>query len=122
MAASFQTWLEVLSYTKALFEAITFGADVPEQYRKHRNERETILEAERVSLVISTYSEAEVQAILNRIKACQDRFISEGSGPARKRCLCNVFKDVMEGNGGRLPRIDDWENIYGQLNCPVERT
>ena len=118
MAASFQTWLEVLSYTRALFEGITLGADVLEQYRKHRNERDTILEAERVSLVFSPYSEAEVQSILNRLKACQDRFISEGSGSARKRCLCNVFKDVMEGSGGRLPRIDDWENIYGQLNCP----
>ena len=119
--ASVHTWLEVLSYTKALFEGVTLGADVLKQYRKHRNERDTIAEAERVSQVYSTYSEEEVQAILDRLKACQDRFIQEGGGSARKRCLCNVFKDVIEGNGGKLPQIDNWENIYSQLNCPVER-
>jgi hypothetical protein len=116
--ASFHVWLEVLSYIKALFEAITLGADVREQYQKHRNERDTIDEAQRVSQSFSTFSEDEVQAILDRLKACQDRFIKEGSGPARKRCLCNVFRDVIEGNGGRLPRIDDWENMHRQLNCP----
>ena len=116
--ASFHVWLEVLSYIKALFEGITLGADVREQYLKHKTERDTITEAERVSQVFSTYSEEEVQAILDRLKACRDRFVKEGSGAARKRCLCNVFKDVMEGNGGRLPRIDDWVNIHRQLNCP----
>jgi len=115
--ASFHTWLEVLSYIKALFEAITLGSDIQQQYEKHRNERDTIAEAERVSQVFSTYSEAEVQAILQRLKACRDRFISEGSGTGRKKCLCSVFKDVIDGNGGKLPRIDDWENIYNQLNC-----
>jgi|SRR5579864_584615 len=116
--ASFQVWLEVLSYIKALFEAITLGADVNEQYRKHRNEQDTIAEADRVSYTFSTFSEEEVKAILDRLKACRDRFVKEGSGPARKQCLCNVFSDVIEGNGGRLPQIDDWENIYWQLNCP----
>ncbi len=116
--ASFHVWLEVLSYVKALFEAITLGADVREQYEKHRSERDTIAEAERASQVFSTFSEQEVQAILDRLKACMDRFAKEGSGAARQRCLCNVFKDVIEGNGGTLPRIDDWENIYRQLNCP----
>lgn len=115
--ASFHTWLEVLSYVKALFEAITLGADIQRQYEKHRNERDTIAEAERVSQVFSTYSESELQAILERLKACRDRFISEGSGTGRKKCLCSVFKDVIDGNGGKLPLIDDWENIYNQLNC-----
>jgi hypothetical protein len=116
--ASLHVWLEVLSYVKALFEGITLGADVRQQYQKHRNEKATIAEAERVSQAFSTFSESEVQAILDRLKACRDRFIKEGSGPARKQCLCNVFKDVIEGNGGRLPQIDDWENIHKQLNCP----
>jgi hypothetical protein len=116
--ASFHIWLEVLSYAKALFEAITLGADVREQYQKHRNERDTIAEAQRVSETFSTYSEQEVQAILDRLKACQDRFIKEGDGAARTRCYCQVFKDVIDGNGGKLPRIDAWENIYRQMNCP----
>lgn len=116
--ASFVVWLEVLSYVKALFEAITLGADVREQYKKHRTEKDTIAEAQRVSVAFSTYSEEEVQAILDRLKSCQDRFIKEGSGAGRHRCLCQVFKDVVDGNGGILPHIDDWQNIYQQLNCP----
>ena len=36
--ASFVVWLEVLSYVKALFEAITLGKDVREQYQNHRRE------------------------------------------------------------------------------------
>jgi hypothetical protein len=115
--ASPHTWLELLSYVKALFEAVTLGADIREQFRKHRKERDTIAEAKRVSHVFSTFSEQEVQAILDRLKACQDRFIKEGDGSARKRCFCHVFKDVIDGNGGALPRIDDWENIFQQLNC-----
>jgi hypothetical protein len=116
--ASFHIWLEALSYVKALFEAITLGADIREQFQKHRNERDTIAEADRVSRVFSTFSEQEVQAILDRLKACQDRFIREGDGAARKRCFCQVFKDVSDGNGGTLPRIDDWDNIYRQMKCP----
>lgn len=61
-----------------------------------------------------------LESILNRLKACRDRFITEGSGPARRQCLCSVFKDIIEGNGGRLPRIDDWERIYRELNCPLK--
>lgn len=116
--ASFHIWLEVLSYVKAFFEAVTLGADLREQYQKHRNEQDTIAEARRVSEVFSTYSEQEVRAILDRLKACQDRFVKEGDGAARRRCFCQVFKDVIEGNGGILPRIDDWENIHRQMNCP----
>ena len=115
--ASFQTWLEVLSWTKALFEAIVLGADLRKSYEQHRQEKDTIAEADRVSHVFSTYSEDEVRAILKRLEDCRDRFIKEGSGPARQRCLCNVFKDVIAGNGGRLPQIDDWERFYRELNC-----
>jgi len=116
--ASFHLWLEVLSYVKALFEATTLGLGVREQYLKHRNERDTIAEAERASQDFSTYSEKELDAIPSRLKACMDRFIYEGSGAARQKCLCNVFADIIAGNGGRLPPIDDWENIYRQLGCP----
>lgn len=116
--ASFHVWLEVLSYTKALFEGITLGADVREQYRKHRAEKATIAEARRASQHVSTYSQEELEAILARLQACMDRFIQEGSGAARRRCLCNVFRDAIEGNGGTLPRIDNWQHMYKQLNCP----
>jgi hypothetical protein len=118
--ASVHIWLDILSYTKALFEAITLGADIQKQYEKHHNEQDTIAEAERASEVFSTYSEEEGQAILKRLKECRDRFVREGVGAARAKCLCSVFRDVMDGNGGVLPRIDDWENIYGQLKCKAD--
>jgi hypothetical protein len=54
--ASFHVWLEVLSYIKALFEGITLGADVGKAYQRHREEKDTIAEAQRVSQVFaSTY-------------------------------------------------------------------
>lgn len=119
--ASFHVWLEVLSWTKALFDATTLGADVYEAYEKHVHEKDTIAEANRVSRVFSTYSDGELEAILKRLQDCRDRFISEGSGENRRRCQCSVFKDVIDGNGGKLPAIDDWENIFLQLRCSQNR-
>lgn len=116
--ASFHVWLEVLSWTKALFEATTLGVDLRNAYEQHRQEKDTISEAKRVSETVSTYSEEEVEALLNRLKQCRDRFIQEGSGPSRAKCLCSVFADAMAGNGGQLPDIDDWQKFYRQLNCP----
>jgi len=115
--ASPELWLEVLSLTKALFDAIKLGEDVLDSYRKHRQEADTIQESQRVSVVFSTYSEDEVRAILLRLQGCRDRFIAQGGGADRARCVCNVLNEVKEGNGGHLPLIDDWENIYRQLNC-----
>jgi hypothetical protein len=31
--------------------------------------------------------------------------------------MCNIFRDVIAGNGGDLPVIDDWERFYNQLHC-----
>lgn len=119
--ASFHAWLEVLSWVKALFEATTLGADLHKAYEQHKREQTTIAEAQRVSSVFSTYSEAEVDALLKLLKGCRDRFISQGSGVARTRCICSVLREAMEGNGGKLPVIDDWQNIYRQLNCARTR-
>lgn len=112
-----ELWLEILSLTKALFDAIKSGADVIESYRKHKQERDTIQESRRVSAVFSTYSEAELKAILSRLEQCRDRFIKQGGGQDRARCVCSVLNEVKKGNGGQLPLIDDWANIYHQLNC-----
>ncbi len=118
---SFEVWLEVLSWTKALFEATTLGADLYQAYDRHRREKDTIAEARRVSETDSTYSPEEVAAILKRLQACRDRFVTEGSGPARRQCICSVFKDAMDGNGGKMPRIDDWQNMSEQLSCSKKR-
>jgi len=115
--ASFQVWLEVLSWIKALVDATTLGADLQKAYERHRQESDTITEAHRVSVVFSTYSEDEVQALADRVKGCRDRFIAQGGCAKRAKCICSVLNEAMEGNGGRLPRIDDWERYYRELNC-----
>jgi ribosomal 50S subunit-associated protein YjgA (DUF615 family) len=112
-----ELWLEILSLTKALFDAIKSGADVIESYHKHRQEKETIQESQRVSVVFLTYSENELKAILSRLEQCRDRFIKQGGGGDRASCICSVLNEVKHGNGGRLPLIDNWENIYRQLGC-----
>lgn len=115
--ASPEIWLEVLSLTKALFDAVKSGEDVIASYRRHRQEQATIQESKRVSAKLSSYSQREVEAILSRLEECRDRFIKQGGGAARSRCVCSVLNEVKAGNGGQLPAIDDWENIYRQLGC-----
>jgi|SRR5579864_1316944 len=115
--ASPQLWLEVLSLMKALFDAAKSGEDVFESYRKHRQEKDTIQESQRVSVAFSSYSDKEVKSILSRLEGCRDRFIKQGGGEDRAVCVCSVLNEVKKGNGGQLPRIDDWENMYRQLGC-----
>ncbi|MCL5010684.1 MAG: hypothetical protein M1127_00515 [Patescibacteria group bacterium] len=112
-----QLWLEILSLTKALFDAIKSGADLLASYQKHKQEKETVQESQRVSEVFSTYSENEVKKILLRLEQCRDRFIKQGGGTDRASCLCSILNEVKIGNGGQLPIIDDWANIYRQLGC-----
>ena len=114
---SSELWLQVLSWTKALFDAVKSGEDVFASYQKHRQEKDTIEESRRVSKTFSTYTENEVKSILARLEGCRDRYIKHGGGKDRSNCLCSILNEVKEGNGGQLPRIDDWDNIYRQLNC-----
>src|ERR1700722_19193985 len=99
--ASPELWLEVLSWVKAIFDAAKSGEDAYESYEKHKREKDTIQESQRVSVQFSTYSDAEVQAILARLKGCQDRFVRQGGGGDRSQCLCSVLNEVREGNGGQ---------------------
>jgi len=70
-----------------------------------------------VSAVFSTYSEEEVKALADLLKGCRDRFIAQGGGAERARCICSVLNEAMVGNGGKLPQIDDWQKFYRELNC-----
>jgi len=115
--ASPQLWLEVLSWVKTLFEATKATIDLRETYEKHRQERDTLREAERVSVKFSSYSNLEVESLLRRLEGCRKRFISQGGGAERAQCVCSVLREAMDGNGGVLPVIDDWQNIYDQLKC-----
>jgi hypothetical protein len=115
--ASAQTWLELLAWTKALFDTTKASIDLTTAYLKYRHDPETIQESQRVSVAFSTYSEEEVKSLLNRMKGCQDRFVAQGGGLDRARCICSVLQEAKDGNGGVLPLIDDWQNIYAQLHC-----
>jgi hypothetical protein len=115
--ASAQLWLEVLAWTKALFDSTKATIDLLATYRKYRTDKETVQEASRVSAVFSTYSDAEVEALLARLQGCRDRFVKQGGGGDRAACICSVLNEAAAGNGGTLPEIDDWARIYSQLQC-----
>ena len=115
--ASAQLWLELLAVSKAVFESTKAVIDFAATVQKYRRDPATIREAQRVSAQFSTYSDAEIDSLTKRMEACRMRFIDEGSGPQRAACMCSVLTDAMYGNGGQLPAIDDWHNMYGQLKC-----
>jgi hypothetical protein len=110
-------WVEALAGFKALYDLVKSGADYTKSLIAHRREPDTIAEAQRVSRTFSTYSDREVQEIVRKIEGCRDRFISQGSGKDRARCLCSIFEEIMAGNGGTLPLIDAWHDMFNQLNC-----
>jgi hypothetical protein len=95
--------------------AATLGADILKAYEAHKNEQDTQQKARRVSRAVSTFSEEEVKAMLERLQGCRDRFIKQAGGKERVMCICSVLNEVKLGNGGVLPSIDDWDNIYATL-------
>jgi hypothetical protein len=110
-------WLEALAGLKALYDLASGVPDYVSSYLRHKEDQATIAESRRASETFSTYSDDELGAIIRRIEGCRDRFIEQGSGLDRSRCLCSIFKEIRDGNGGRLPRIDAWERMYEQLKC-----
>ena len=112
-------WIEALAGFKALYDLVKSGADYTKSLMTHRQEPDTIREAQRVSAAFSTYSDREVEEIIKKIEGCRDRFISQGGGKDRARCLCSIFNEIKDGNGGTLPDIDAWRDMYAQLNCGI---
>jgi hypothetical protein len=117
--ASPEIWLEVLAWTKALFESTKASVDLVATYQKYRADKATIAESHRASGAYSSYSEEELQSLLDRLQGCRQRFIDQGGGLDRARCICSVLNEAQDGNGGTLPDVDDWQNIYSQLRCGV---
>lgn len=110
-------WLEALAGLKALFDLSQGAVDYAASYRRHRQEADTIAEAQRISVEFSTYSDREIQELNRQIEDCRDRFIAQGSGKNRARCLCSIFNEIKAGNGGELPNIDDWQRMFAVLKC-----
>ena len=112
-------WLEALAGLKALYDVLEFGVDYTVAFAKHRAEADTISEANRAASLLSTYSDAEVEELLRKIEGCRSRFIEQGGGADRARCLCSIFREIRDGNGGDLPNVDDWQRMFNQLKCKV---
>jgi len=117
--ASALLWLEALAGLKALYDLAQGGIDYAASFRRHRSENDTVAESGRAAALYSTYSDAEVQELIKKIEGCRDRFIMQGSGADRTRCICSIFQEIAAGNGGKLPKIDDWQRMFDQLKCNV---
>jgi len=117
--ASVFLWLEALAGLHALYDLVRTGADYATSFARHHSEPKTRSEAELASAKFSTYSDEEVNELINKIKGCRDRFISQGSGKDRARCLCSILNEIKDGNGGTLPNIDSWRDMYNQLQCDL---
>jgi hypothetical protein len=117
--ASIFLWLEALAGLHALYDVVRFGADYATSLVRHRNEPGIRREAEIAASRLSTYSDEEVEELLKRIQGCRDRFIKQGGGKDRARCLCSILDEIKDGNGGTLPDIDSWVDMYKQLQCGI---
>jgi hypothetical protein len=115
-------WLEALAGMKALFDLVEGAPDYYRSYTRHREERATIEAARRASLSFSTYSDRELEDLIRRIEGCRDRFIEQNAGQDRSRCLCNILNQIKDGNGGELPEVDAWREMYAQLKCSRVKT
>src|ERR1700744_617207 len=113
-------WLEALAGLKALYDLAQGGVVFGTSYQRHRREADTIAASRSPSLVFSSYADREVEELIKKIEGCRDRFITQGSGADRARCLCSIFREISDGNGGVLPDIDDWRNMNKHL-CSRQR-
>ncbi|HEX4003872.1 MAG TPA: hypothetical protein VHX36_14575 [Candidatus Acidoferrales bacterium] len=111
-----EVWLNVISWSKTLFDASKSAIDLVATYHKYREDPETIKEAHHVSMV-STFSSYEIESLEERIENCRKLFAQEGVGEGRVRCLCSVLNQARAANGGELPEIESWLKMDTQLKC-----
>ena len=115
--ANVNVWIDLLATAKAVFESTKAEIDFAAVLLKYRLEDAIRQEAQRVNSEFSDYTEEELQAITMRVQECYRGFRAEGEGAKRAKCLCGVLKGVSDANGGKLPRIGDWQDYYRQLGC-----
>jgi hypothetical protein len=112
-----EQFAELSAIVSAMADVYLVGRDTFATFFARRRAAPDYVDRGRVlQRIYSTYSDSEVEAIRQRIERCRDRFIEEGSGEARRKCLCSVLRDVKAGNGGIIP-LPEWDRIYGQLHC-----
>lgn len=110
-------WEGLAAVISAMIDVVRLGRDAYADFLSQRREDPDLgAKANGLAAALGTYSEDEVAAIIERIERCRRRFVAEGSGAARKRCICSVLRDVRDGNGGTLPN-EEWEAAWRQLRC-----
>ena len=110
-------WAAIAATISAMADVYRIGKETFQVYFDRRINASDINEKARaVKIAFNTYSDEEMEAIRNRIKNCQNHFITESSGEQRRKCLCSVLSDVKDGNGGSIPD-QEWQESYVQLNC-----
>src|SRR5262245_23313439 len=93
-------WASIAAIVSAMCDVISTGRDTFQAfYESRRTSPDILQQAATLRQAMSTYSDEEVEAIRERLQGCRDRFVEEGSGQQRKRCLCSVLRDVKDGNG-----------------------
>ncbi len=108
---------QIAATISAMADVYSLGKESFSQYLDRRQKsKEYNARGEILQKALSSYGDDEIDAIDERIRACKDRFIREGSGQNRKKCLCSVLTDVRDGNGGSFP-FPQWRSLYKQLGC-----
>jgi hypothetical protein len=108
---------EIAAQIATIFSAIASAAQLRISYKEALKRVDDNIVDIQARVLVSTYSDDELQAIHRRISSCRDRFIAEGDGKARVSCMCQVLKDAIDGNGGSAP-LPEWEEMFKKLCAP----
>ena len=116
MSPGLSDWTEIAAIVSAMCDVITTGRDTFKAfYEHHINAPDTRRQATVLQHALS-YSAEELEAIKQRLNECRERFIAEGGGQQRTRCICSVLRNVKNGNGGKIP-LREWEKAYKAMAC-----
>ena len=115
-------WLETIATVKAIWEITkdipTRFASLDEAIVYYKNDPQTREDAEQAILKYrNTYPDDVIKDIGERLRRCDDRFKETNDGDDRVRCVCTVLRNTAKGNGGHMPDISNWPEIFDQLNC-----
>jgi hypothetical protein len=113
-------WLDVLSWVKTLFDLTKSTVDLVDLERTHRNTAAILKQSGRLSASASNFR--RFPRLRSSRYWIESRVAVIGSShkeavPIVHGSIRSVLNGAREGNGGKLPLIDDWRKIYDQLAC-----